>query len=92
VGGERQFPVPRRRSGPARRQGAGGRERARAVRRAEAGLELRRQGLGGGLALGLALHRTLEDGEIRERFRALRPREGAVPGTDRRHAYARTSG
>ncbi len=37
----------------------------------------------------LALHRTLEDGEIRERFRALRPREGAVPGTDRRHAYAR---
>ncbi|MGE7415613.1 DUF6505 family protein [Methylobacterium tarhaniae] len=37
----------------------------------------------------LALHRTLEDGEIRERFRALRPREGAVPGADRRHAYAR---
>ncbi|MFH6786058.1 MULTISPECIES: DUF6505 family protein [Methylobacterium] len=37
----------------------------------------------------LALHRTVEDGEIRERFRALRPREGAVPGTDRRHAYAR---
>lgn len=37
----------------------------------------------------LALHRTVEDGEIRERFRALRPREGAVPGSDRRHAYAR---
>ncbi|SFU65377.1 hypothetical protein SAMN02799631_01608 [Methylobacterium sp. 174MFSha1.1] len=37
----------------------------------------------------LALHRTLEDGEIREQFRALRPREGAVPGSDRRHAYAR---
>lgn len=37
----------------------------------------------------LALHRTLEEREIRERFRALRPREGAVPGSDRRHAYAR---
>jgi hypothetical protein len=37
----------------------------------------------------LALHRTIEDGEIRERFRALRPREGAAPGADRRHAYAR---
>jgi hypothetical protein len=37
----------------------------------------------------LALHRTREEGEIRERFRALRPREDAAPGSDRRHAYAR---
>ena len=37
----------------------------------------------------LALPRSLEDGEIREQFRLLRPREGAVPGADRQHAYAR---
>ncbi|ACA17491.1 conserved hypothetical protein [Methylobacterium sp. 4-46] len=37
----------------------------------------------------LALHRAVEAGEIREQYRVLRPREGAVPGADRRHAYAR---
>ncbi|ACL60118.1 DUF6505 family protein [Methylobacterium nodulans] len=37
----------------------------------------------------LALHRSLDAGGIREQFRLLRPREGAVPGSDRRHAYAR---
>jgi hypothetical protein len=35
----------------------------------------------------LAVQRSVEDGEIRERFRTLKPREGA-PGTDRLHAYA----
>jgi len=36
----------------------------------------------------LAVQRTVEDGEIRERFRTLRPREVA-PGTDPLHAQAR---
>jgi hypothetical protein len=36
----------------------------------------------------LALHRTVDEGEIREAFRTLRPREG-VPGADRLHAHAR---
>jgi Family of unknown function (DUF6505) len=35
----------------------------------------------------LAVQRSVEDGEIRERFRTLKPREGA-PGTDRLYAYA----
>lgn len=35
----------------------------------------------------LAMHRSLEDGEIRERFRTLRPRDGATG--DRLHAGAR---
>ena len=37
----------------------------------------------------LALHRTLEAGEIRETFRVLRPRDPAAPGGDRLHAHAR---
>jgi hypothetical protein len=36
----------------------------------------------------LAVQRTVEGGEIRERFRTLRPREGAA-GTDPLHAQAR---
>jgi hypothetical protein len=36
----------------------------------------------------LAVQRTVESGEIRERFRTLKPRE-AVPGADRFHAHAR---
>jgi hypothetical protein len=36
----------------------------------------------------LALHRTLEGGEIREQFRALAMRD-AVPAGDRLHAHAR---
>lgn len=35
----------------------------------------------------LAVHRTVENGEIRERFRTLKPREG-LPGADRLHAHA----
>jgi hypothetical protein len=37
----------------------------------------------------LALHRSVEDGEIRERFRTLRMREPGAPGADRLHAHAR---
>ena len=37
----------------------------------------------------LAMHRTFEDGKIREQFRTLHRREGANPGSDRMHAYAR---
>jgi hypothetical protein len=37
----------------------------------------------------IAMHRTVEDGEIRERFRTLRRREEANPGADRLHSYAR---
>ena len=37
----------------------------------------------------LALHRTLEGGEIREQFRTLRPRDPAARGADRLHAHAR---
>jgi hypothetical protein len=37
----------------------------------------------------LALHRTLEGGEIKERFRALHRRDGEAPGADRLHAHAR---
>ncbi len=36
----------------------------------------------------LAVQRSIEDGEIRERFRTLKPREAAGDG-DRLHAYAR---
>jgi hypothetical protein len=36
----------------------------------------------------LAVQRSVENGEIRERFRTLKPREAAVDG-DRLHAYAR---
>ena len=36
----------------------------------------------------LAVQRSVEDGEIRERFRTLKPRESA-PGADRLHAHAR---
>lgn len=36
----------------------------------------------------LAVHRGIENGEIRERFRTLKPRESA-PGADRLHAHAR---
>jgi Family of unknown function (DUF6505) len=35
----------------------------------------------------LAVQRSVEDGEIRERFRTLKPRE-AAPGADRLHAHA----
>jgi hypothetical protein len=37
----------------------------------------------------IALHRTEENGAIRERFRTLHPREPAAPGADRLHAGAR---
>lgn len=36
----------------------------------------------------LAVQRSIENGEIRERFRTLKPRQSA-PGTDRLHAHAR---
>src|SRR5882724_2921868 len=36
----------------------------------------------------LAVQRSVESGEIRERFRTLKPRPSA-PGSDRMHAYAR---
>jgi hypothetical protein len=37
----------------------------------------------------IAMHRTLEDGNIKEQFRTLRPRERAHVGPDSLHAYAR---
>ena len=37
----------------------------------------------------LALHRTLEGGEIREQFRTLRPRDPGTRGADSLHAHAR---
>jgi hypothetical protein len=37
----------------------------------------------------LAVQRNLENGEIRERFRTLKPRETPADGADRLHAYAR---
>ncbi|HEX2555952.1 MAG TPA: DUF6505 family protein [Microvirga sp.] len=37
----------------------------------------------------IAMHRTVEDGAVREQFRTLQRREGANPGGDRMHAYAR---
>lgn len=37
----------------------------------------------------LALHRTVEDGQVRERFRTLRARDAAAPGADRLHASVR---
>jgi hypothetical protein len=37
----------------------------------------------------IAMHRTFEDGEIKEQFRTLRPRPEGAPGTDRMHAHAR---
>jgi len=37
----------------------------------------------------LAVQRNLENGEIRERFRTLKPRETAADGADRLHAHAR---
>jgi hypothetical protein len=36
----------------------------------------------------LAVHRSVENGEVRERFRTLKPR-GAEPGGDRLHTHAR---
>ena len=37
----------------------------------------------------IALHRTLEEGNIKEQFRTLRPRERAHAGADSLHAFAR---
>jgi hypothetical protein len=37
----------------------------------------------------VALHRTLEDGQVRERFRTLQARDPATPGADRLHAATR---
>jgi hypothetical protein len=37
----------------------------------------------------IAMHRTLEDGNIKEQFRTLRPRERAHAGTDSLHGFAR---
>lgn len=37
----------------------------------------------------IAMHRTLEDGNIKEQFRTLRPRERAHSGADSLHAFAR---
>ncbi len=37
----------------------------------------------------LAMHRTFEDGEVRERFRTLTPKEPGLPGADRLHASLR---
>lgn len=43
------------------------------------------------LAIGsvLAMRRQLVDGELREQFRTLRPREASVAGADRMHGHAR---
>ncbi len=37
----------------------------------------------------IALQRTLEDGQVRERFRTLRARDASAPGADRLHAQTR---
>jgi hypothetical protein len=37
----------------------------------------------------IAMHRTIENGEIREQFRTLHRREAGTPGADRLHAHAR---
>jgi hypothetical protein len=37
----------------------------------------------------IAMHRTLENGNIKEQFRTLRPRERANAGADSLHAFAR---
>jgi hypothetical protein len=37
----------------------------------------------------IAMHRTVEDGNLKEQFRTLRPREGANAGADSLHAFAR---
>jgi hypothetical protein len=37
----------------------------------------------------IAMHRALQDGAVREQFRTLHRREGAAPGGDRLHAFAR---
>jgi plastocyanin len=37
----------------------------------------------------IAMHRTWEEGQIKEQFRTLRPRENALPGADSLHAFAR---
>jgi hypothetical protein len=37
----------------------------------------------------IAMHRTLEDGNIKEQFRTLRPRERAQAGADSLHVFAR---
>lgn len=37
----------------------------------------------------IAMHRTLEDGQIRERFRTLHSRDPSLAGADRLHAHAR---
>jgi hypothetical protein len=37
----------------------------------------------------IAMHRSVEDGAVREQFRTLQRREGSTPGADRMHAHAR---
>ena len=37
----------------------------------------------------IAMHRTVEGGNVKEQFRTLRPREGANAGADSLHAFAR---
>jgi hypothetical protein len=37
----------------------------------------------------IAMHRTIEDGDIKERFRTLRPRDRGIEGADRLHSHAR---
>jgi hypothetical protein len=37
----------------------------------------------------IAMHRAVEGGEIKERFRTLRPRDPAIDGADRLHRHAR---
>jgi hypothetical protein len=37
----------------------------------------------------IAMHRTVEGGEIKERFRTLRPRDPGIDGADRLHRHAR---
>jgi hypothetical protein len=37
----------------------------------------------------VAMHRTLEEGNIKEQFRTLRPKESAQPGADSLHTFAR---
>jgi hypothetical protein len=37
----------------------------------------------------VAMHRSVEGGEIKERFRTLRPRDSGIDGADRLHRHAR---
>jgi hypothetical protein len=37
----------------------------------------------------IAMHRTWEEGNVREQFRTLRPRENTQPGADSLHSFAR---